>query len=44
MSNVFFSAILAISSGPGVFLAEILSVAQRTCSMVILELLGTGSG
>ena len=30
MSNVFFSVILAISSGPGAFLGEILSMARRT--------------
>jgi hypothetical protein len=47
MSKVFFSVTVAISSGPGDFLGETLSIARHICFMVMLGtlgLLGTGSG
>ena len=43
--NVFFKVMFAISSGPGAFLGEILSMARRTCFIVMTGLLGgAGSG
>jgi len=42
-SNVFFSVILAISSGPGAFLGEILLMAHLAWFIVMMVLLGAGS-
>ena len=44
VSKVFFSEMLAISSGPGALFGESLSMARWICFIVMAGLLWTGSG